>query len=64
MKCEKCGKTIPKERIKALPETKFCVNCSEEKSLVGLITESEIVIVNHDEAERLKKLRLAGPHYY
>lgn len=32
MKCGKCGKRIPKQRLAALPDTKLCVKCSE---LVG-----------------------------
>ena len=30
-KCELCGKAIPAERVKALPETKRCVECAEKK---------------------------------
>ena len=26
-KCEKCGKEIDEERLKALPEAKFCLKC-------------------------------------
>lgn len=26
-KCEKCGKAIPKERLEALPEARFCLRC-------------------------------------
>lgn len=29
-KCELCGKTIPAERMKALPETKRCVECAQK----------------------------------
>jgi RNA polymerase-binding transcription factor DksA len=29
-KCEICGKFIPKERLKILPETKRCVECSKK----------------------------------
>jgi Prokaryotic dksA/traR C4-type zinc finger len=28
--CVRCGVQIPVERIKALPETRVCVRCSEE----------------------------------
>lgn len=27
-KCELCGKTIPKARLEALPETRRCFSCS------------------------------------
>jgi len=30
MKCVRCGKRIPKGRLKAIPETELCVKCSEE----------------------------------
>ena len=26
--CERCGKTITKERLKALPSTRYCVGCA------------------------------------
>lgn len=26
-KCEKCGKAIPKERLKVCPEARFCLRC-------------------------------------
>ena len=29
-KCELCGKAIPAERMKALPETKRCVECAQK----------------------------------
>lgn len=28
--CEECGKKIPKPRLKALPDARFCVKCQEE----------------------------------
>jgi RNA polymerase-binding transcription factor DksA len=28
--CELCGRKIPKERIKALPQTTMCVHCASE----------------------------------
>lgn len=30
-KCVICGKAIPEERLKALPQTKRCVDCAREK---------------------------------
>lgn len=35
--CELCGKPIPSERLKALPETKRCVDCArrEGSDVVG-----------------------------
>jgi len=29
MQCVRCGKTIPQERLEALPETRVCVKCSQ-----------------------------------
>ncbi|HHV62017.1 MAG TPA: hypothetical protein GXX51_05185 [Firmicutes bacterium] len=29
-KCEICGKIIPEERLRILPETKRCVECAEK----------------------------------
>jgi len=29
--CEKCGKSISKARLKALPYTRFCVKCQKQK---------------------------------
>jgi len=29
--CENCGKTIPKERLRAKPSVSLCVACQEEK---------------------------------
>lgn len=30
-KCERCGKEIKKERLLAVPETRFCFSCSQKK---------------------------------
>lgn len=35
MRCESCGKEIPKERLRILPNTHRCVNCSDEKKKLG-----------------------------
>jgi len=37
MKCVKCGDIIPEGRLKALPGTKTCVNCSGTK-MKGVVT--------------------------
>ncbi|MGI6036700.1 MAG: TraR/DksA C4-type zinc finger protein [Limnochordia bacterium] len=29
-KCEFCGRTIPKERLEALPNTRRCVECARK----------------------------------
>jgi hypothetical protein len=28
--CQRCGATIPAERVEALPETRLCIPCSQE----------------------------------
>lgn len=28
--CERCGKKIPKKRLKAIPYAKFCIECKKE----------------------------------
>ena len=28
--CEQCGRKIPKERLKAIPDTTLCVHCAAE----------------------------------
>lgn len=33
--CEKCGRTIEEERLRALPYTTFCVNCKESEEKLG-----------------------------
>ena len=34
-KCIKCGNQIPEGRLKALPDTKTCVNCSSVDKIRG-----------------------------
>jgi len=29
--CEQCGRKIPKERLKAIPDTTLCVRCAAER---------------------------------
>jgi hypothetical protein len=63
MNCCKCNKPIPKPRLKALPNTKECIECSsEERNMVravitGKTTYSEVeVIKNKKTKEYLNKL--------
>ncbi len=67
MDCHKCYKPIPKARLKALPDTKTCVECSDvERNYVrtiisGKTTYSEWeVIKNKDTKEYLKQLDSKG----
>lgn len=58
MKCSNCGKNIPKARIKALPNTKTCTNCSTEQPKQGIVvwdkTTPILGIVSKKEAEEFK----------
>ena len=57
--CISCGKEIPELRIKALPNSKTCVACSDTARVAGfpLITNktsySELQIVPQETAEEL-----------
>lgn len=51
MTCEYCGRVIPRERLRILPDTRCCVRCSDispysEEELLGF------VITEQDESER------------
>ena len=35
--CEYCGHKIPKARLKVLPDTTTCVECSVERANIGII---------------------------
>lgn len=59
MECIKCGVEIPPLRLKALPRTTTCVNCSGTERVAGfpMITNktaySELQIVSQDTAQEL-----------
>lgn len=63
MECIYCGKEIPQRRLKALPTTKTCVNCSTvaPKRAVtvtkgtGDHTYNDIVVLEHHEYETIFK---------
>lgn len=50
MKCTGCKKPIPRARLKALPGTKTCVNCSSVKKVEG------IMVFDHKTAPMLTML--------
>jgi hypothetical protein len=59
-KCEKCGTKIPKDRLKALPDTRTCVKCSDVKAKVAFTvyshkTAPEIVFVDGNNDEGLRQ---------
>ena len=67
MRCTQCQSVIPKARLKALPNTKTCIECSNvERNYVrtiisGKTTYSEWeVIKNKDTKEYLKRLDSKG----
>ena len=67
MDCSKCQKKIPAARLRALPNTKRCVECSNvERNYVrtiisGKTTYSEVeVIKNKDTKEYLRNLDSKG----
>jgi hypothetical protein len=57
--CIRCGKEIPEARVKALPNTKTCVACSETSRVAGFpivsgkTTYSELQIVSQEKADEL-----------
>ncbi len=36
MNCKSCNKKISIKRLKAIPETEYCVECSEEQKMLGI----------------------------
>ncbi|MBO9703838.1 MAG: TraR/DksA C4-type zinc finger protein [Sporocytophaga sp.] len=68
MQCIKCQKTIPDLRLKALPNAKTCLDCSETARVAGFpivsgkTTYSELQIVSTEKAEELyqKQNRTGG----
>ncbi len=59
MECIHCGQEIPEARLKALPQTKTCVSCSQTNRVYGFAvisgktTYSEIQIVSEEAAQEL-----------
>lgn len=63
MNCIKCTKSIPEKRLKILPHTRTCVDCSTTKRvgghtlITGKNTYSEIQIVDPETADRLYQMQ-------
>lgn len=60
MKCTKCKSVIPEQRLKALPDTKVCVDCSTEdvKGAVDIVyhkTGNTIQIMDKESADAINK---------
>ena len=50
--CEQCGRKIPKERLKAVPDTVLCVHCAaQSEGEEG--TDRVIPLVDYDPSELL-----------
>jgi len=50
--CEQCGRKIPKERLKAIPNTVLCVRCAAEvEHEEG--TDKVVPLVDYDPSELL-----------
>lgn len=68
MQCIRCQKVVPELRLKALPNTKTCLECSETARVAGFpvvsgkTTYSELQIVSSEKAEELyhKQNRTGG----
>ena len=58
MNCICCGVIIPEARLKAVPGTKVCVNCSTEEKVAvqtiisGKNTYSEVEIIKNKETKK------------
>ena len=50
--CRKCGRAIPEARLKAIPDTLVCVQCSEK---IGGEFELEVKISSTGKAGSLKR---------
>ena len=50
--CEQCGRKIPKERLRAIPDTDLCVRCAARSEVKGG-TERVIPLVDYDPNELL-----------
>lgn len=62
--CEVCSTEIPKDRIDALPNTKRCVYCSNERAKVGFMSPTsskgvapDITIVDGNDREKIHNAR-------
>lgn len=59
MHCKSCGNSIPEQRLKALPNTRTCIQCSGIERVAGFpiittkTTYSEIQIVSQETAQEL-----------
>lgn len=63
MNCVRCGNSIPEARLKALPNTKTCVHCSQAQRVAGfpMITGkteySALQLMSQADAQRLHHMQ-------
>lgn len=63
MKCINCGNEIPEQRLKAVPNAKTCVKCTQTEKVAGFRiisgkTEySDLQIVDQETAKKLNRLQ-------
>jgi hypothetical protein len=50
--CQRCGEEIPQRRLQVLPQTRLCINCSQE---VGGDFETYVIPENTGKPGSLKK---------
>ena len=50
--CELCGRKIPKERIKAVPDTTLCVRCAAQSEDENG-TDRAVPLIDYDPSELL-----------
>lgn len=43
--CVECGEQIPEERLRAKPDTKYCIDCQEIRESTGKFSRSKMKIV-------------------
>ena len=60
MICTGCGDSIPEARLKAIPDTKSCVNCSKTQPYKGYMvyghkTGGSLVAIRPEESENIRQ---------
>lgn len=50
--CEQCGRKIPKERLRAIPNTVLCVHCAAESEDEDSI-DRPVPLIDYDPSELL-----------
>jgi RNA polymerase-binding transcription factor DksA len=53
--CEQCGRKIPKERLKVIPDTVLCVRCAAESERDGGV-DRVVPLIDYDPSELLNTI--------